>query len=152
MYLVAGVDEAGGGDDGAGEEGDGRDGGSQLLEDDRGLARARPGSPEALGNEQTGEAELLGERAPQAGDVGVGLVGQTGGQRVVERSLERRADARAQGLLDVGVEKVDQRGTSLKAIPLSGRWSGGRPSTRSAMTLRMISLVPPSIELPLARR
>jgi hypothetical protein len=35
---------------------------------------------------------------------------------------------------------------------LSARGSTGNPSTRSAMMLRRISDVPPSIELPFARR
>ena len=72
----------------------------------------------------------------------------------LQRSLDEGLPARLadEPDTDVGVEQVGHRGTSLKAMPLSGRWSGGRPSTRSAMTLRMISLVPPSIELPLARR
>ena len=73
------------------------------------------------------------------------------GVRLAARG-DQVSDAGPQVVLDVGVEQVGHRGTSLKAMPLSGRWSGGRPSTRSAMTLRMISLVPPSMELPLARR
>ena len=44
------------------------------------------------------------------------------------------------------------RGRSFQATSLSVRGSDGIPRTRSAMMLRRISDVPPSIELPFARR
>src|SRR5579859_2689940 len=44
------------------------------------------------------------------------------------------------------------RGRSFHGTSLSTRISGGSPSTRSAMMLRRISEVPPSMELPRARR
>jgi len=39
-------------------------------------------------------------------------------------------------------------GSLLKGMSLSTRMSGGRPSTRSAMTLRRISSVPPAMRNP----
>ena len=67
---------------------------------------------------------------------------------------QQRAHAAAQILVDVRLEEVDvaHRGISLKGTSLSVRCSPGSPSTRSAMTLRSTSVVPPSIELPFARR
>src|SRR4029079_2847174 len=44
------------------------------------------------------------------------------------------------------------RGTSFQGTDLSTRGSPGRPSTCSPRMLRMISDVPPSIELALTRR
>ena len=46
---------------------------------------------------------------------------------------------------------VGHRGRSFQGT-VSVRVSAGRPSTRSAMMLRRISEVPPSMEFPRARR
>ena len=103
---------------------------------------------------------------------GLGVEGPDlrGGVEPVAQQLPER---RAQVLLDLGVQQVGvgegvggdgriervrevgmggHRGRSFHGTVVSVRGSAGRPSTRSAMTFRRISDVPPSMELPLARR
>ncbi len=59
-------------------------------------------------------------------------------------------DSRVERLREVRVGR--HRGRSFHGTVVSVRGSAGRPSTRSAITFRRISDVPPSIELPFARR
>ena len=67
---------------------------------------------------------------------------------------EQLANAVAQRLLGVGVQQIAaaHRARSFQATSLSTRCSPGRPRIRSEIVLRRISEVPPSMELPRARR
>ncbi len=129
---------------------------AELLEDDRRLGGGRAGAAELLRDQQAGDTELVGQRAPQVGDESTVTVVHGGDARGGAAAGEQVTHAVAQGVLDVGVQQGDvggaHRGRSFQGRSLSVRGSGGSPSTRSAMMLWRISDVPPSIELPLARR
>ena len=160
--VLPGPEQQRGGDRGA-EERDGRHGTAQLLGDDGDLAPRGARAAALLGHRQAGHADLLREPLPEVGvdrvlGVGAGEDGVPG--RLL---VDERADARPQVVLDVGVEEVAgggrtsgkggaHRGRSFHGTSLSARASAGRPSTRSAMTLRRISDVPPSMELARKRR
>ena len=124
-----------------------------------------------LGHQQSGAADLGGERAPQPGVVGLVRLGpgQHGrpvslvlraptGPRRAARSPPRCRSGRAGAPPCTrrrgrrSRRSLTHRGRSFHGTFLSTRISGGSPSTRSAMMLRRISDVPPSIELPLDRR
>ncbi len=124
-----------------------------------GLAPARAGTAGRLRHGERGAPDLAGEQGPQLTVRGLGGFGPR--QHRVPRTafLQQSTHARPQVLLDLGVQQVTgtrcrigHRGRSFHAVSLSTLGSAGSPSTRSAMMLRMISEVPPSIELPFARR
>ena len=82
-----------------------------------------------------------------------------GARELAGLAVEQRLQGISQGSFGVIVEKVGEAasfcthlGRSFQATSLSVRGSGGSPRTRSATMLRRTSDVPPSIELPLARR
>src|SRR5262249_7408650 len=131
-----------------------------------------------LRDQQSGAADVGGERPPKAGVVGLRRLGPREHCRCLRFFLEHRPDRRAELGLLLGVSHVRQsrarspsrplrggsrawscllsllghRGRSFHGLSLSSRISGGNPSTRSATMLRRISDVPPSIELPLERK
>ncbi len=126
---------------------------AELLEDDGDLAPARPRSPGTGRDGEAGESHLAGELPPQLRIVRFrGLdPGQHRGRRAAR--AQQVAHRGAQLLLHLRVAQVHgHRGRSFHGTSLSARGSTGSPSTRSAMMLRRISEVPPSIELPFARR
>src|ERR1035438_1264449 len=115
-----------------------------------------PGPSLPVRYQQARAAEVRGHALPQT--VVVGLAGLGAGQRLVQATPvgEQRAQAVSQGPFGIRRKEVRQslahRGRSFQGTSLSTRGSLGRPSTRSAMMLRRVSEVPPSIELPRARR
>ena len=152
--VGAGVEQQGGRDDGAGQERDRCHHSAQLLQHHRGFAGRRAVTAARLGHEQPGQAELGGERLPESVDERAVAVVHRGHRGRVAASAQQVANAGAEVVLDVGVEQVHvaHRGISFHGTSLSTRCSPGSPSTRSATMLRRISEVPPSMELPFARR
>src|SRR5690606_17599948 len=125
---------------------------SDLLHDDGGLAPGGARAAEVLGHGQPGTPELARDGPPQLRVVGLVLLGPGEDGRPGRLVVEHLADARAQVVLDLAVQQVAHLGRSFHATSLSTRISPGRPSTRSAMRLRRISEMPPSMDVPLARR
>lgn len=118
-----------------------------------------PAPAERLGNQQAGHAQFSGQRPPHARELlGLGVI--HAGHRFGRATLgEELTDPGPQRLFGVRVQQVTgrrakgaHRGRSFHAASLSTRCSPGRPRIRSEMVLRRISDVPPSIELPRARR
>lgn len=148
------LQQDGGRDDGAGEERHRRRRAAELLQHYGGLTGRRTRTAAVFGHQQAGEAEVDGQGLPQPaheGPVAVVDRGHRGRVAVVGKQITHGG---AQLVLDVGVEQIElaHRGSSFQGISLSPRGSAGRPRIRSAMMLRRISEVPPSMELPLARR
>ena len=148
----------------------GGNGPAGFLGDDRRLpvTGARPAV--LLGDEQPGAAQVGGQRRATAAR-SLGLLGLGPGEHRRPRAAvgEQVADHGPQLLLGVASSAGPawspaagrarahgwawrHRGRSFQGTLVSVRGSAGRPSTRSAMMLRRISEVPPSIELPRARR
>ena len=108
---------------------------------------SRPGRPSSTNADHSGRGHLVGAVVEPVEPVGGGVL------------VQHLAHRGAQVELDVVGEQVDVRGSghghrgrSFHGTSLSTRCSVGRPRIRSATTLRSTSEVPPSIELPLARR
>ena len=144
-----------GGDDRAGEERHRGGGAAQLLQDHRGLARRGAGAAALLGHQQPGQAQVGGQGLPQPGR-------RASGRRRTRRSPRRDRSGRRAGRARWRAGRPRRRcragrvsliaASSFHGTSLSTRGSAGRPRTRSATMLRRISEVPPSMELPLARR
>src|SRR5690606_41883326 len=125
---------------------------AQFLQDDGGLPVRGALAVGFLGDEQSGQAHVLGERLPQREVVRGGRLGPGNHARRVAVVGERVPDGGAQRLFLRRVQQVAHRARSFHATSLSVRGSGGRPRTRSATMFSRTSLVPPSMLLPLARR
>ena len=140
-------------DDRAAEERHRRDRTTQLLQHDGGLAVAdAPAPPSFSGTISPARPRSIASARHRPTSY-VSAVSMRDSTRLAGAARgEQRAHGRAQVLLDLGVEQVGHFGRSFQATSLSMRGSDGSPSTRSAMMLRRISEVPPSIELPFARR
>src|SRR6185295_444257 len=100
------------------------------------------------------QAELLGEQRPGLGVVAALARHLRAHGELVAVLGEEGADRRAQLVVLFGERDFGRHdlGTSFHATSLSARGSPGRPSTRSPRMLRMISEVPPSLELARDRR
>jgi len=149
---VPGVQQCDGSQYGAGQKRHRRDDSADLLHHDGRLTGTRARAAELLGDQQAGHPQFGRQRMPDTG-------------KVLRRSIvdacyrfrwapvgEQAAHAVPQCFFGVGVQQIAHLSKSLNAMSLSTRCSGGRPRMRSAMVLRRISEVPPSIELPFARR
>ena len=161
------------GNDGTTEIGNGARAPPDFLRDHCRLAVGRAGPAAGFRDEQAGAAEVRRQGLPQAGVIGFGGLrpGDDGGRGGPVR--QQCPDGRPQLVLRVAVQQAGQpglrsglgarrclcllsclghRGRSFHGTSLSSRVSCGSPRTRSAMMLRRISEVPPSMEFPRARR
>ena len=116
----------------------------QLL----GHQQRRPGPARGEGRPR-GRRHVVGRRRSRPSPARAGSACR--GRRAPTRAGRPRRRRRAARLAGRGCGR-GHRGRSFQATSLSTRGSVGRPRTRSATMLRRISEVPPSMELPLARR
>lgn len=117
-------------------------------------SRAGPFATGLLGHQQPGQPNLGRQCLPQSIDNRPVRVVQPGDGGRITPGAEQIPHAGAQIVLDFGVKQIEftHLAISFHGTSLSTRGSAGRPSTRSATMLRRISEVPPSMELPLARK
>src|SRR3546814_10467119 len=88
--------------------------------------------------------DLFAERVV---DIEDGNLHVRGGERLGGRATEPRCPARYD-CCDAGIDfhgEAPQAGIWLKGMPLSGRWSCGRPRMRSAIVLSNVSSDPPAM-------